>query len=464
MSNQQPGGSDWRVTRQMAPPITAETVNCSVVSPTAQDCGASEFSVFFVPKEHKALLANHATMHRPSLKRHEASDGLRGGSSALAAATAADPKAAVITRSSTMPATRALPLSGTGGVNFAAGRNNDLSGCKPSLPTDLKPHNVVHHTPRSPYPRLGGRLGRGLLARTRFSLGEAPHRLRVQLVTRERVLLLLLRVVLTLVILLRSGGHRDGHRARRLGRLRPHEHARAAARERGGRGAALVHPAAAAAAAAAGRREVGAEQLVGPLLEHPQIDHDGLLVAAALALAHLLEQARVAAQLGTQALDGARHRVYRAARVLELLLRVARPLVHLGRPVLELLDEALPLRGLPLVLPLVLVALLPQLAQALLALFDLHVELVEVVEHLEVGVLVLDELPHELLDVGDARGRLDLGEGLLVGLHLLHAAVDGRLVLGQVPVALGHHLLELGLVVHRERPPRLRVVGALPLA
>jgi hypothetical protein len=102
MSNQQPGGTDWRVTRQMAPPITAETVNCNVVSPTAQDCGASEFSVFFVPKEHKALLANHATMHRPSLKRHEASDGLRDWSSALAAATATEPSAADIPRSSAM--------------------------------------------------------------------------------------------------------------------------------------------------------------------------------------------------------------------------------------------------------------------------------------------------------------------------------------------------------------------------
>ena len=90
----------------MAPPIVAETMNCSVVSPTAQDCGASELSVFFVPKEHKALLANHATMHRLSLKRQEASDGssLRDWSSALAAATAAEPIAADMPVSSVMRA------------------------------------------------------------------------------------------------------------------------------------------------------------------------------------------------------------------------------------------------------------------------------------------------------------------------------------------------------------------------
>ena len=42
----------------------------------------------------------------------------------------------------------------------------------------------------------------------------------------------------------------------------------------------------------------------------------------------------------------------------------------------------------------------------LLALLDLDVELVQVVEHLKVLILILDEQLHELVDVRDARRRL----------------------------------------------------------
>mmetsp|Transcript_3038 Transcript_3038/g.8004 ORF Transcript_3038/g.8004 Transcript_3038/m.8004 type:complete len:417 (-) Transcript_3038:318-1568(-) len=203
-------------------------------------------------------------------------------------------------------------------------------------------------------------------------------------------------------------------------------------------------------------RAVRAQQLVRALLDDAEVYHH-VGLSHALLPPHLPEEGHVATDARAQLLDAlaqlADQRRVRAPPIVEgLSAGLRRTHAHL-----ELLDVLMALRVHALVHPLVPLDLCAQLDQRFCRLVDLGDELVEVVEAREVLLLAVDELRHELVDVGDARGLLDLLERVLVRVHLLDVRVDGRLVLGHPPVRAAHLALELLLVVERELAAQLRV-------
>ena len=199
------------------------------------------------------------------------------------------------------------------------------------------------------------------------------------------------------------------------------------------------------------------------MLDDPEVDHDVGLVAARVG-AHLGQELRLAAQLAREPLDGLGDLRDGRGEGLEGVLVLRRLALRVHSALVQVLDQPAALRRRPLVRPFKLLSLLLELVELLLAALDLHVELVQVVEHLEVLVLVLDELLHKRVDVRDLRRLLDLGESFLITLNLLHARVDGRLVLREPPMPLDHRLLQLHLVFHRHLAALRAVHHLLALA
>mmetsp|Transcript_35902 Transcript_35902/g.88342 ORF Transcript_35902/g.88342 Transcript_35902/m.88342 type:complete len:331 (-) Transcript_35902:301-1293(-) len=104
-----------------------------------------------------------------------------------------------------------------------------------------------------------------------------------------------------------------------------------------------------------------------------------------------------------------------------------------------------------------------QVLDLILHLVDVHVQAVHVLEPVEVELLNLDEVRHKVLDLGEARGDLQLLEGLLKGQGLILEQVCHGLLLGKLPLALDNLLLQVLLLLCRHVT---HVVGhvELPLA
>mmetsp|Transcript_11744 Transcript_11744/g.27959 ORF Transcript_11744/g.27959 Transcript_11744/m.27959 type:complete len:317 (-) Transcript_11744:426-1376(-) len=147
------------------------------------------------------------------------------------------------------------------------------------------------------------------------------------------------------------------------------------------------------------------------------------------------------------------------------LVRLSR-LVRLVEAVLQVLEQPLLVRGaLPWLRVFQGLVLSPQLLDARLDLLDVPTLGVGKVEVGKILIFRIDEGLYQLVDGADARGGLDLCESLLIAGHLLHGAVDGRLVLRHPPGRGCDLLLELGLL--RQGQVTLLIVvgdsGPLPL-
>mmetsp|Transcript_15932 Transcript_15932/g.17358 ORF Transcript_15932/g.17358 Transcript_15932/m.17358 type:complete len:255 (-) Transcript_15932:75-839(-) len=105
------------------------------------------------------------------------------------------------------------------------------------------------------------------------------------------------------------------------------------------------------------------------------------------------------------------------------------------------------LRLLGVLLPATLTAqgdvLFLELGDLLLELLDFGAQFVVVLEQGEVGVLGIDEVLHQLIDVADSRGCLDPSESFLVTGDLILVGGHGHKGLGGMPGVLGDLFLVL---------------------
>mmetsp|Transcript_30580 Transcript_30580/g.66719 ORF Transcript_30580/g.66719 Transcript_30580/m.66719 type:complete len:401 (+) Transcript_30580:357-1559(+) len=251
----------------------------------------------------------------------------------------------------------------------------------------------------------------------RVALANVAEGLRLELVAGERpVVELVVAVVVVRELLVRGGGRLDHQLPRPGGRVRARaQHPPRQLRLLRRRHQVLRHHLA---------LRLHLHDVVGLLLDHAQED-DHVLLGDALPVRQQRARRRaVALQLGEERLDALLQRVQRRLPALPLLLVHLHLALRARQLLLQGLEAALGGHVALRVLALEDALLLLQLQHHLLQPLDVLVELVSEVEEGVVLVLRLDEGEHQLVHLGDARGRLDLGEHLVVvghlGGHVLH--------------------------------------------